>query len=145
MSRYVNILEDNKNTRFDWICNILLWQHLLWVWIQLHIHEIIIKQWELRIYKSTPVKKENWLCKIKIVFCRRTSSMFSCVHKSTSTGISVSNQSLQCGSSSITLYDGRCCVSSYLHVLLQFHFHIVPALGCVLLGIWKHSETERLL
>ncbi len=69
-------------------------------------------QWELGIYKSTPVKKENWLCKIKIVFCRRTSSMFSCVQKSTSTGISVSNQSLQCGSSAITLYDGRCCVSS---------------------------------
>ena len=39
--------------------------------------------------------------------------MFSCVHKSTTTGIPVSNQSLQCGWSAITLYDGRYCVSSH--------------------------------
>ena len=35
--------------------------------------------------------------KKKKINSRRTSSMFSCVHKSMTTGIPVSNQSLQCG------------------------------------------------
>ena len=115
------ILKDNKKYRI-----LLKMQHFIITTLALSLNPTPDNYHQTLWTGHIPVKQKKIGCaKLNLSYCRRTSSMFSCVHKSTSTGISVSNQSMQCRWSAITLYDGRCCVSSHFP-----QFRIVPALGC---------------
>ena len=120
------ISNDNKKHRIWLKMQHFIMATLVWVWIQLHIHVSIIKQWELG-QKSTPVKKKIGCAKLKL---STAEELVQCSHVCTKARvpvyISVQSESAMWIVSDNTTMDG----AVYHHVLLQFDFHIVPALGC---------------